>query len=32
MRQHMALADPVTVTFRQEDGKLVAVSATDATD
>ena len=32
MRQHMALADPVTVTFRQEDGKLVALSATDATD
>jgi len=29
MRQHMALADPVTVTFREEGGRLVAVSATD---
>jgi hypothetical protein len=29
MRQHMALADPVTVTFRQENGKLIALSATD---
>jgi hypothetical protein len=31
MRQHMALADPVTVTYREENGKLIAVSATDAT-
>jgi hypothetical protein len=31
MRQHMALADPVTVTYREESGKLVALSATDAT-
>jgi hypothetical protein len=29
MRQHMALADPVTVTFREEGGRLIAVSATD---
>ena len=29
MRQHMALADPVTVTFRDEGGRLVALSATD---
>jgi hypothetical protein len=32
MRQHMALADPVVVTFRQENGKLVALSATDVSD
>ena len=31
MRQHMALADPVAVTYREQDGKLVALSATDAT-
>jgi hypothetical protein len=30
MRQHMALADPVAVTFRDEGGRLVALSATDA--
>jgi hypothetical protein len=29
MRQHMALADPVTVTYRQENDRLVALSATD---
>ena len=29
MRQHMALADPVVVTYRQENGKLIALSATD---
>ena len=29
MRQHMALADPVVVTYRSENGKLVALSATD---
>ena len=29
MRQHMALADPVTVTYREEGGRLVALSATD---
>ena len=31
MRQHMALADPVLVTYREEAGKLIALSATDAT-
>jgi hypothetical protein len=31
MRQHMALADPVQVTYRQENGKLVALSAVDVT-
>jgi hypothetical protein len=31
MRQHMALADPVVVTYREESGKLIALSATDAT-
>ena len=30
MRQHMALADPVVVTYREDGGKLVALSATDA--
>jgi hypothetical protein len=30
MRQHMALADPVLVNYREQDGKLVALSATDA--
>ena len=29
MRQHMALADPVTVTYRAEGGRLVALTATD---
>ena len=29
MRQHMALADPVEVTYREDNGKLVAVTATD---
>ena len=32
MRQHMALADPVLVTYREENGTLVALSATDATN
>jgi hypothetical protein len=30
MRQHMALADPVIVTYRAENGTLIALSATDA--
>jgi hypothetical protein len=30
MRQHMALADPILVTYRQESDRLVALSATDA--
>ena len=30
MRQHMALADPVLVTYRDENGTLVALSAVDA--
>jgi hypothetical protein len=30
MRQHMALADPVLVTYREDGGKLIALSATDA--
>jgi hypothetical protein len=29
MRQHMALADPITVSYREEAGSLVALSATD---
>ncbi len=29
MRQHMALADPVEVTYRDENGALVAQSAVD---
>jgi len=29
MRQHMALADPITVTYRADGGALVAVSAAD---
>jgi len=29
MRQHMALGDPVEVTYRDQNGSLVAVSATD---
>jgi len=32
MRQHMALADPVVVTYRDDNGTLVALSATDATN
>ena len=31
MRQHMALADPVVVTYREENGVLIALSAADAT-
>jgi len=31
MRQHMALADPVVVTYREDGDKLIALSATDAT-
>jgi hypothetical protein len=30
MRQHMALAEPILVTYRDDNGKLVALSATDA--
>jgi hypothetical protein len=29
MRQHMALADPVEVTYREESGSLVALTAVD---
>ena len=29
MRQHMALAEPVEVTYRDDNGKLVALSAVD---
>ena len=29
MRQHMALGDPVEVTYRDENGRHVALSATD---
>ena len=29
MRQHMALADPVEVTYREDGGNLVALSAVD---
>lgn len=29
MREHMALADPVTVTYREQNGQLIALSATD---
>ena len=29
MRQHMALADPVEVTYREDSGNFVAVSAVD---
>jgi hypothetical protein len=32
MRQHMALADPVVVTYREDNGTFVALSATDATN
>lgn len=32
MRQHMALADPIVVTYRKDsDGTLVALAATDVT-
>jgi hypothetical protein len=30
MRQHMALAEPIHVTYRDDAGKLVALSAVDA--
>jgi hypothetical protein len=29
MRQHMALCDPVTITYRAEGSSLIALSATD---
>jgi hypothetical protein len=29
MRQHMALADPVVVTYREDNGRLVALTAMD---
>jgi len=29
MRQHMALGDPVTITYRAEGATLIALSATD---
>ncbi len=29
MRQHMALGDPVEVTYRNDNGQLVALSAVD---
>jgi hypothetical protein len=29
MRQHMALADPVEVTYRDDNGTLVALTAVD---
>ena len=29
MRQHMALAEPITVTYREQNGNLIALSATD---
>jgi len=29
MRQHMALADPVEVTYRDDNGRLVGLSAID---
>ena len=29
MRQHMALAEPMTVTYREEAGQLIALDATD---
>jgi hypothetical protein len=31
MRQHMALADPVLVTYRNDNGNLVALTAVDVT-
>ena len=32
MRQHMALAEPVTVIYRDDGGVLIALSATDASN
>jgi len=32
MRQHMALADPVIVTYRDDNGVFIALSATDASN
>ena len=32
MRQHMALADPVVVTYREENGAFIALSATDVSN
>jgi hypothetical protein len=32
MRQHMALADPVVVTYRDDNGTLIALSATDVSN
>jgi hypothetical protein len=32
MRQHMALADPVVVTYRDDNGVLIALSATDVSN
>jgi hypothetical protein len=32
MRQHMSLAEPVQVTYREESGQLVALSAADASN
>jgi hypothetical protein len=29
MRQHMALADAVTITYREQNGALIALNATD---
>jgi len=29
MRQHMALGDPVTITYRSEGSRLIALAATD---
>jgi len=29
LRQHMALAEPMTVTYREENGRLIALDATD---
>ena len=29
MRQHMALGDPVTITYRAEGATLIALNATD---
>ena len=29
MRQHMALADPVTITYREDGSNLIALNATD---
>jgi hypothetical protein len=32
MRQHMALAEPVEVTYREDRGQLVALSASDVSN